>query len=59
MTRRQNLVARKVKRQEKPVFLVARKVKRQENPVFEKEREEKSFFKMVPFLVGVLLTAFR
>ena len=45
MTRRQNLVAGKVKRQEKPVF--------------EKEREGKSLFKMVPFLVGVLLTAFR
>ena len=45
MTRGQNLVARKVKGQEKAAF--------------DKKIEEKSFFKMVPFLVGFLLTALR
>jgi len=38
--------------------LVARKVKRQEKPAFDKKREEKSFFKMMPYLVGFLLAAF-
>ena len=39
--------------------LVARKMKGQEKAAFDKKIEEKSFFKMVPFLVGFLLTALR